>query len=495
MEYLMNLKKLYLMLCLSISVLSVNSTFIASETETTSEDTRFEPADSLKQSVKKAVTDTNFNGSVIISQNNDSDYNILYQDAIGTDDGYNIDTLYDVGSVTKLYTTTAIMTLEQEGKLAYSDKISKYIDNVPTDKQGVTIEMLLTHTSGIYAEENDNHDVSKESEVARILKSKLLFTPGTNYKYSNAGFTLLAVIIEAVSGESYEDYLTEALFEPLGLEHTGFPNSRYLKNEPAVSGTLDGVSYGNVTDFDFGWYSKGYSDILTTPRELTYFFQALISGKLLTTENLKLMNLDDVDLGGDAYRGYGTDVKHYGTKQGVVGHTGIWYGGNTVVYYRPADKTLFVLACDQLNVSNDLPANYVFNTLNAMYPAGKLKSEATVETVPINDLNIANQSLFNIDHNVSETNNNELVDPLTKSSTTTSLKYEVKRIINYLRSNPYQLVIGLSVLFILLLIILFIRIKEHRQGKKLKAKKAAKKAKKAKAKQQKQTNKQKSTKK
>lgn len=464
----MNLRKILTTLILFIGLLNVNSSFLASETETSSEDTRFEPEASLEQSVKKAVTGTNFNGSIMLSQNNNDEYNVLYEGAAGDNGGYTIDTVYDIGSVSKLYTTTAIMLLQEQGKLSYADSISKYIDNVPDDKKSVTIKMLLTHSSGIYAAENDNHNVSKDDEVARILKSKLSFKPGTNFKYSNAGFTLLAVIIEAASGESYEDFLTNNIFEPLDLEHTGFPNSRYLKDLPAVSGTLDGVSYGKVTNFDFGWYSKGYSDVLTTPRELTYFFQALIGGKIISKDNLSLMNLNEIDLGANAYRGYGTDIKHYKTKQAIVGHTGIWYGGNSAVYYRPSDKMLFVITCDQLNVTSDLPANYVFNTLNAMYPSGKLKDADVVETTELNDLMVLTPSDLSFDVDVSTDNSNQLTGSLTKANTISGLKYDIKRIVNYALNHPKLVIAILSILFIIVLIILLNRIRTKSKQKRKK---------------------------
>lgn len=449
----MNLKKLNILLLLFISVLSLNSIFYASETESQVDD-RFVPAGSLENSVQKAVKDTNFNGSIMISKSNGSNYDVLYEGAAGSDGGYDIDTIYDVGSISKLYTTTAIMMLQEDGKLEYSDKIGEYIDNVPADKQDVTIKMLLTHTSGIYAEENDNHDVSKENEIKRILNQDLKFSPGTNYLYSNSGFTLLAAIVEAASDESYEDYLTENIFEPLGLESTGFPNSNYLKDKPAVSGTLNDVNYGKVTNFDFGWYSKGYADILTTPRELTYFFQALINGKLLNSDNLKLMDLDEVDLGSDMYRGYGTDIKHVGTKEEIVGHSGIWYGGNSIVYYRPADKILFVMACDQLNVETDLPANYVFNTLNAMYPAGEFNDMSAVETIEIADLtNPDSESVPEIEVDVSEVNNQDLIEPLSKQKTVSDLKIKLQVSMKALINNKYLLFIILCILLIAIIIL------------------------------------------
>lgn len=458
----MNLKKLNIILILFIGLLNINSIFYASETEEVVDD-RFVPANSLANSVQKAVKDTNFNGSVMISQNAGSAYNVLYEGAVGTKGGYSIDTVYDVGSVSKLYTTTAIMMLQEQGSLNYSDKLTKYFDNVPKDKQNITIKMLLTHTSGIYASENENHNVTKENEIRRIFNQDLAFKPGTNYKYSNAGFTLLAAIVEAASGESYEDYLQENIFDPLALTKTGFPNSTNLSTVPAVSGTLNGVSYGKVTNFDFGWYSKGYSDVLTTPRELTYFFQALINGKLIGPENLKLMKLDEVDLGSDMYRGYGTDIKHIGTKKQIVGHTGIWYGGNTVVYYRTADKMLFVLACDQLNVSNDLPANYVFNTLNAMYPAGKLKAQPIVETVTIEELlNPDAETIPVFEADVTQPNNNQLIEPLSKQATVTGVKTDFKRVVNFTKAHKdYVLAIMCVFIIITISLILAIRIKRR----------------------------------
>lgn len=457
----MNLKKLNILLVLFITLLGINNIFYASETES-QVDERFVPESTLQKSIEKAVEDTNFNGSIMISKNKGDEYNVLYEGAAGTDGGYDIDTIYDVGSVSKLYTTTAIMMLEEQGKLNYNDKITKYFDNVPKSKQNVTIKMLLTHTSGIYAEENDNHNVTKANEIKRILNSEQKFEPDSNYLYSNAGFTLLAAIIEEASGQTYEEFMFENIFDPLGLTHTGFPNTNALKDEPAVVGTLNGVTYGKVTNFDFGWYSKGYSDVLTTPRELTYFFQALISGKLIGSDNLALMDLDEVDLGGDTYRGYGTDVKHKGTNKEVVGHTGIWYGGNTAVYYRPADHVLFVLTCDSLVVSSDLPANYVFNTLNAMYPAKGLNKQNTVETVEIEPLiDPSSNEIPKFETDVSEIENEELISTLSKQETKTGLKSEAKTIYIYFKDNPTMFLIALCILLIVLIIlVLFFRLKD-----------------------------------
>lgn len=441
----------YILMSLFVCLLALNSTFFASEKKA-DEVTQ----DSLASAVKKSINDTNFNGSVMISKNNVDNYDVLYEGAVGTDGGYDIDTLYDIGSISKLYTTIAIMLLQEDGKLDYSDTIDQYIDGVPSDKQDVTIQMLLTHTSGIYVDENEDHSVSKETELKRILNNDLAFTPGTNYKYSNAGFTLLAAIIESASGETYEDYLTENLFDPLGLESTGFPDSEYLDDLPAVSGELDGVDYGIVTDFDFGWYSKGYTDILTTPRELTYFFQAVASGKVINKENMALMGSNQMDIGNDTVRGYGTYVKHSGTDEKIVGHLGIWYGGNSVVYYRPSDQILFVMTCDEVNVSYDFPANSVFNTLTEEFTSGTLSDVEAVETVDIEDL--ITEEIEPAVETISAADTSSESEVVSETKSTNSFKEYINSIMNNIVSNKVIIQI-LIVLVILIIVVEIIIIK------------------------------------
>lgn len=330
---------------------------------------------------------TNFNGSIVISRNNkEQGYDILYSDANGINGGYDVDYLYDIGSVSKVYTTIGIMKLEEMGKLDYNDPINKYLDSVPPDKSEITIEMLLTHTSGIYVSENSNHQVTKEEELTRILSSPLQFYPGTEFLYSNAGFTLLAAIIESVSGTTFENYMQTEIFDKYGLENTGFPCSSNLDKKNAVIGHLDGVTYGSVVDLDFGWYSKGYTDILTTPLDATKFFNLLISGKIVSDSNLKLLMTPVIQTDNNSYRGYGTDIENpYDSDSMYVGHVGVWYGGNTAIFYRPEDRVLFVLMCDSVVVEQDLPSLSVIYKLKAAYPTGSLEDMSSVEKISYYD--------------------------------------------------------------------------------------------------------------
>ncbi len=384
----MRLKKNVVSIITLIILLS-NLTSINASTEQIS-------SEQLNETITNAVSGTNFNGTVEISRVTTDGYDVLFKDAVGINGGYDADTLYDIGSVSKLYTTVAIMQLQEAGKLDYDDKITLYFDSVPADKQDVKIKNLLTHTSGIYAEENDDHNVSKEDELTRILNSPQQFVPGDNYLYSNAGYTLLAAIIEEASGFSYELYLTKYIFEPLNLENTGFPSTEELKKHEAVSGILNGEEYGLVTNFDFGWYSKGYTDILTTVEDLTYFLQALINGSVINEENLSLMSKAEVDLENQLYRGYGTEIMHNNSAKKIIGHSGVWYGGNTIAYYRPSDKILFVAACDQLDVNTDLPAYNLFETLNNKYQSGSFAELNPIEEIKV-DYNPTKETKNNAD--------------------------------------------------------------------------------------------------
>jgi CubicO group peptidase (beta-lactamase class C family) len=137
------------------------------------------------------------------------------------------DTVYDIQSITKQFTAAAILKLEMMGKLGVRDRISEFIGPVPEDKREITVHHLLTHTAGlIEGLGGDYARLTREELVAGALASELRSPPGTEYRYSNLGYGLLAAIIEIVSGMGYEEFLARHLFAPAGMTETGYVLSR-----------------------------------------------------------------------------------------------------------------------------------------------------------------------------------------------------------------------------------------------------------------------------
>ena len=144
-----------------------------------------------------------FWGAVLVAR----DGRVLYARGYGRADKsgqpVTLDSLFDIGSVSKQFTATAILKLEEQGRLATADSIAKYFVDVPADKKVVTIHHLLTHTSGI------PHDITlgeaeyreRDAMVASVLKADLRSEPGTEFRYSNIGYFLLAALVERTSGQ------------------------------------------------------------------------------------------------------------------------------------------------------------------------------------------------------------------------------------------------------------------------------------------------------
>ena len=131
------------------------------------------------------------------------------------------DTQYGIASQTKQFTATAILLLEQQGRLHVTDTIDKFIDNVPADKKDITIHQLLTHTSGLPQGDlvNDFEAKSAGEMIATVLAAPR--KPAGEWRYSNAGYNLLGAIIEKASGTTYDAFLREQLFRPAGMTRTG----------------------------------------------------------------------------------------------------------------------------------------------------------------------------------------------------------------------------------------------------------------------------------
>jgi CubicO group peptidase (beta-lactamase class C family) len=137
------------------------------------------------------------------------------------------DTSFRIGSVTKQFTATAILRLEQDGKLKVTDKVSQHLPSYRGPAKDVTIHQLLTHTAGIPNYTADPANLARKAEkltpaqlIAMFEDKPLEFPPGTKFSYSNSGYVVLGAIIERVSGRSYAAYLDQAIFKPAGLAHT-----------------------------------------------------------------------------------------------------------------------------------------------------------------------------------------------------------------------------------------------------------------------------------
>ena len=133
---------------------------------------------------------------------------------------------YRLASLTKQFTATAIMLLKEDGLLRYDDAIGRYLPQLPASARGVTIRMLLTHTSGLWAYE----DFVPDSQTAQVHDADVptliahadstYFPAGSAYRYSNTGYALLALIVERVSGKSFATFLHDRIFAPLGMTGT-----------------------------------------------------------------------------------------------------------------------------------------------------------------------------------------------------------------------------------------------------------------------------------
>jgi CubicO group peptidase (beta-lactamase class C family) len=197
------------------------------------------------------------------------------------------ETVFDIGSITKQFTAAAILKLEERGQLHVRDPINRYLDDVPPDKAGVTIHHLLTHSAGLRDVFGGDYEVMLRDSLVRLaLGSELLWEPGIRYRYSNAGYSLLAAIVEIVSGQPYEVFLHTELFEPAGLTQTGYRLPDWPE-EQVAHGYLRGQDWGTplgklwAEDGPY-WNLRGNGGLLSSVGDLYRWHLALGSDAVLS---------------------------------------------------------------------------------------------------------------------------------------------------------------------------------------------------------------------
>ncbi len=259
------------------------------------------------------------------------------------------DTISTIGSITKQFTAAAILKLEMQGKLSTDDKITKYFQNVPPDKADITIHQLLRHSSGLIGGVGGDYEkITEAAFVEKVLSSTLRFPVGTRFSYSNVGYSLLAIIIEKVSGQSYEQYLYANLWKPAGMETTGYTRPNFDKNLIAVGYRRD-ERWGKTTEKEWEkeapyLHLKGNGGILSTTGELLKWDQALLTDKILSSkakEKYYHPELREDETGNSIYA-YGWDVMKTSRNTRRVWHN----GSNNVFYadfYRFIDENVTII--------------------------------------------------------------------------------------------------------------------------------------------------------
>jgi len=202
-----------------------------------------------------------FSGAIIVSEGDE----IVLRKGYGyanreTRQPYTPETIQTSASITKQFTGAAILLLESRGELSVNDPITKYFELVSVEKQDITIHQLLTHSSGLVGGVGDDEEpMEKQPYLDRVLAEPLYFDPGTAYRYSNSGYSLLGMIVEKVSGVNYETFLRNELLLPSGMTNTGYILPDWNSENMAV-GYRNGEMWGKV--YKRGWIEDGPNWVL-----------------------------------------------------------------------------------------------------------------------------------------------------------------------------------------------------------------------------------------
>jgi CubicO group peptidase (beta-lactamase class C family) len=261
-------------------------------------------------------------------------------------------TVYRIGSVTKQFTSVAIMMLVEQGKLRLEDDMTKFFPDYPTHGLTVTVDRLLNHTSGIkgYTEMESfwneaRLDLSHEQMIELFSSVPFEFEPGEKYQYNNSAYYLLGLIIEKVSGLEYAEFLERNVFEPLGLHET-----HYLYNEPIVKHRAEGYEVDNgdlVNDEPLSMrlpYSAG--SLGSSVTDLLAWQKALEEHKLVSKESYEKMRTPaELHDGSSTTYGYGLAMGNLEGRS-KISHGGGINGFRAQLSHYPDDDLTVVVLCN-----------------------------------------------------------------------------------------------------------------------------------------------------
>lgn len=252
------------------------------------------------------------------------------------------ETLFRIASVTKQFTSAAIMQLVEQGKLSLDDTLEKLVPEFPTPGHTVTLRQLLNHTSGIPSYTDIGEEwLSKlpneltDAELLALVRDKPFdFEPGTKRYYNNTAYYLLGMILAKQDGTTYGEYVRRKLFEPLGLQRSRYDSNQELIRNRAQGYALQDGKLVNDIPLAMG-QPGGAGGLLSTGGELVRWSMALTSGKVVSPESFALMTTPTVlPDGTDTHYGFGLEVGEFEGRK-CIRHEGGIFGFNSVLLWLP----------------------------------------------------------------------------------------------------------------------------------------------------------------
>jgi len=301
------------------------------------------------------------------------------------------ETVFRIASVTKQFTAVAILMLEEAGKLALSDEITRFLPDYPAQGRAIRVEHLLTHTSGIQSytdlpewEPLQRTDLTL-TELLDLFKDRpMQFEPGERHRYNNSGYVLLGAIVEKLSGQPYTEFLRERIFEPLGMTSSRYDDTaRIIPNRAAgYSYTATGVvnaSYLSMTQ------PHAAGGLLSTVDDLALWYDALHDNRLIRADTRERAWSPYILNNGEALEyGYGWGFDSLDGRR-IVEHSGGIHGFLCNALYVPDDRLLAVALMN--STKGDPDPKYLTVTLSTLALGKPLEEpvEVPLDVAPLGE--------------------------------------------------------------------------------------------------------------
>lgn len=285
--------------------------------------------------------DGQFSGALLVAEQG----RLIYKKAFGyanrqTEELFTNQTPCYIGSISKQFTAMGIMVLQECGKLNYNQSIRSFFPDLPQCMQPVTVLHLLRHTGGLAL--FGDYPGMTEQDVFNVLakQESLRFSPGEKFEYCNAGYTLLGMIIEKVSGESLNDFLTANVFAPTGMKNT-YVNSLALRDRKRATGYY---VFGHENNYDT--FIGGAASVVSTIEDMYLWDKALTNPTIVSKKTLgkafeadKLTNQDEI-YGTKGY-GFGWFVSEKNAKK-IIQHDGGFGGFRSYIERQPEQQNTII---------------------------------------------------------------------------------------------------------------------------------------------------------